>query len=55
MIVEFPRELPRDVLITFDFFYESTVKRLGTVPVVVLGPKTVRANFTGKPESCIIM
>ena len=51
MIVEFPRDLPKDVLVTFDFYYESTAKRIATVPAVALGPSTVRANFPGE---CVI-
>ena len=48
VVIEFPRDLPRDVLITLEFYYENTAKRLGTVPVVLLGPRTVKANFVGK-------
>jgi len=45
-VIEYPRDLPV-LLITLDFFYESTVKKLGSVPVVVLGPRAVRAKFPG--------
>ena len=45
-MIEYPRDLPV-LLITLDFFYESTVKKLGSVPVVVLGPRAVRAKFPG--------
>ena len=49
MVVEFPRDLPQHVLVTFDFYLELTaVKRFATVPTVVLGPRTVRANFPGQ-------
>ena len=47
MVIEFPRDLPV-LLITLDFFYESTAKKFGSVPVVVLGPRAVRAKFPGK-------
>lgn len=46
-MIEFPRDLPA-LLVTLDFYYESTGKKLGSVPVVILGPKTVRAKFPGK-------
>lgn len=53
MVVEFPRELPRDVLVTFDFYYENTFKKLGTVPTVILGPRVVKAKFIGEiPAVC---
>lgn len=47
VVIEFPRDLPA-LLVTLDFYYESTGKKLGSVPVVILGPKTVRAKFPGK-------
>ncbi len=47
-MVEFPRELPRDVLITFDFYYENSFKKLAAVPTVILGPRAVKANFIGE-------
>jgi len=45
-VIEYPRDLPV-LLITLDFFDESTVKKLVSVPVVVLGPRAVRAKFPG--------
>ena len=48
MVVEFSQDVPQDVLITFDFFYESSSRKLGTVPAVVLGSNAVRANFPGE-------
>lgn len=46
-MIEFPRNLPA-LLVTLDFYYECTGKKHGSVPVVILGPKTVRAKFPGK-------
>lgn len=45
--MEFPRELPKGVLVTFDFHQEAVGRKVATVPGVVLGPNTVRVKFPG--------
>lgn len=48
VVVEFQREFPHGVLITFNFYYSSTGKKVSTIPTVALGPHTVKARFPGK-------
>lgn len=48
VIVEFQREFPRGVLVTFNFYYSCTGKKVSTIPTVSLGPHTVKAKFPGK-------
>lgn len=52
-MIEFPRNLPA-LLVTLDFYYECTGKKHGSVPVVILGPKTVRAKFPGKQITTLL-
>jgi len=60
VVVEFPGSLPPSGLVTFAFYLGENGPQLGSnVPVVRLGPATVKANFPSKIASynisCILV
>ena len=49
VVIEFRREIPKSSFLTLDIYYEGSSTKFITLPTALLGPRTVRAMFPGKP------